>query len=76
MNHIIYPFMMRRGIKWGPISRMTFGFALCTIGSSGFAILQYYVYKTSPCGYNATTCAEIVAEGEDSLSTVSYAWYA
>lgn len=75
MNHIIYPLLRRWGIKWGAISRMTFGFALCTVGSAGFAILQYYVYQTSPCGYDATTCASIVAEGEDSLSTVSYAWY-
>lgn len=76
MNHVVYPFLRRRGIKWGPISRMTFGFALGTVGSIGYSILQYYVYKTSPCGWNATTCAEIVPEGEVSVSTVSYAWYA
>ncbi|KAJ9137093.1 MFS general substrate transporter [Pleurostoma richardsiae] len=75
MNHVVYPTLRRFGIHWGPISRMTFGFALCTIGSVGFPILQYYVYKTSPCGHNATTCAEIVPEGENSLSSVSYALY-
>ena len=76
MNHIVYPFLRRRGIKWGAISRMTFGFGLCTIGSLGFSILQYYVYQTSPCGYNATTCAEILPEGENNLSSVSYGLYA
>ena len=76
MNHIVYPFLRRRGIKWGAISRMTFGFAMCTIGSIGFSVLQYYVYQTSPCGYDATTCAKIVPEGENSLSSVSYAFYA
>lgn len=76
MNHIVYPFLRRRGIKWGAISRMTFGFAMCTIGSLGFSILQYYVYQTSPCGYSATTCAEILPEGENSLSSVSYGLYA
>lgn len=75
MNHLIYPLLRKWGIKWGAISRMTFGFALCTIGSIGFPILQYYVYQTSPCGWNATTCAEIVPEGENSLSTVSYSLY-
>lgn len=75
MNNGIYPLLRRWGIKWGAISRMTFGFALCTIGSVGFPVLQYYVYKTSPCGYNATTCADILPEGEDSLSSVSYALY-
>ncbi|KAK3936806.1 putative peptide transporter ptr2 protein [Diplogelasinospora grovesii] len=76
VNHIIYPLLRRWGIRWGAISKMTFGFALCTVGSIGFAILQYYVYQTSPCGYDATTCAELVPEGADSLSSVSYAWYA
>ena len=33
MNHIVYPLLRHWGIKWGAISRMTFGFALCTIGS-------------------------------------------
>ncbi|KAI1379533.1 hypothetical protein F4677DRAFT_453086 [Hypoxylon crocopeplum] len=76
MNHVIYPLLRRRGIKWGPISRMTFGFALGTVGSIAYSILQYYVYKTSPCGWNATTCAEILPEGEVTVSTISYAWYA
>ncbi|KAK0724873.1 major facilitator superfamily domain-containing protein [Lasiosphaeris hirsuta] len=75
MNHIIYPLLRRYGIKWGAISRMTFGFALCTIGSVGFSILQYYVYQTSPCGYNATTCPDTFL-GDDPLSTVSYGLYA
>ncbi|KAI1843785.1 hypothetical protein JX265_001078 [Neoarthrinium moseri] len=75
MNHLVYPLLRRYGIQWGAISRMTFGFALCTIGSIGYSILQYNVYQTSPCGYNATTCAEIVPEGETAVSTVSYALY-
>ncbi|KAH6647724.1 hypothetical protein BKA67DRAFT_396810 [Truncatella angustata] len=76
MNHILYPLLRKWGIQWGSISRITFGFALCTIGSVGYPVLQYYVYKTSPCGWNATTCADIVPEGENFLSTISYALYA
>ncbi|KAI1386667.1 uncharacterized protein F4822DRAFT_410883 [Hypoxylon trugodes] len=75
VNHGLYPLLRRYGIKWGPISRMTFGFALGTIGSIAFAVLQYYVYKTSPCGWNASTCADIVPEGAKSVSDISYAWY-
>ncbi|KAK3690198.1 hypothetical protein B0T22DRAFT_423972 [Podospora appendiculata] len=74
MNHIVYPFLRSRGIKWGSISRMTFGFALCTIGSLGFPILQYYVYKTSPCGDHATTCADEL--GDTGFSTVKISLYA
>jgi len=76
MNHIVYPFLRKRGIRWGPISRMFFGFMLGTIGSIGYPVLQYYVYKTSPCGYNATTCADLLPEGENALSTVPYSLYA
>lgn len=76
MNHVIYPFLRRRNIRWGAISRMTFGFGLCAVGSMGFSILQYHVYKTSPCGYGATTCAETLPEGVVTLSAVSYAYYA
>ncbi|KAK4674160.1 peptide transporter ptr2 [Podospora pseudopauciseta] len=75
MNHVIYPILQKRGIYWGPISRMTFGFALCTIGSSGFAILQHYTYQGSPCGYNATTCAEILPKGSKTISDMSYLWH-
>jgi dipeptide/tripeptide permease len=76
MNHVIYPVLRKYKIKWGPISRITFGFALCSIGSVGFSVLQYYVYQTSPCGYSATTCSDIVAEGQDSVSPISYGYYA
>ncbi|KAI2621481.1 hypothetical protein GGS26DRAFT_265416 [Hypomontagnella submonticulosa] len=76
MNHVLYPFLRKRGIRWGSISRMTFGFALGTVGSIAYSVLQYYVYKTSPCGWNATTCAEIVPEGETSVSSISLGFYA
>lgn len=75
MNHVVYPLLRKNGIKWGAISRMTFGFAVCSIGSIGFSVLQYYVYKTSPCGYDATTCAEILTDGQNTLSTVPLGLY-
>ncbi|KAI8629311.1 hypothetical protein F5Y19DRAFT_475299 [Xylariaceae sp. FL1651] len=76
MNHLVYPYLRKKGIKWGSISRITFGFALGTIGSIGYGLLQYYVYQTSPCGYNASTCTERVAPGEPALSPVPYGLYA
>ncbi|KAK6854145.1 peptide transporter protein [Apiospora arundinis] len=75
MNHVIYPLLRRFKIHWGPISRMTFGFLLATFGSVGYSVLQYRVYQTSPCGYNATTCAEIVPKGQNPLSTVKIELY-
>lgn len=76
MNHVIYPFLLKHRIHWGPISRITTGFAMCTIGSMGFAILQYYVYKTSPCGNYASICSDLVAKGEDSVSPIYIGYYA
>ncbi len=76
MNHIVYPFLRRKGIKWGSISRITFGFGLGTLAGLGYGLLQYYVYQTSPCGYDASTCTEIVAPGEPALSPISYGYYA
>lgn len=39
-------------------------------------MLQYYVYQTSPCGYNATTCSDIITDGDNTVSPVSYGYYA
>ncbi|KAI1139878.1 PTR2-domain-containing protein [Hypoxylon sp. FL0543] len=66
MAQIVYPFLERRKIKFGRISRMTFGFILAIISGVIGAIVQYRVYETSPCGYNASTC--------DDVSPISIWW--
>lgn len=75
VNHGLYPLLRKHNITWGPISRITFGFALCTIGSLGFTILQYFVYQTSPCGYSATTCSEIITDGSSTVAPISLGYY-
>lgn len=51
--------------KWGypikPMTRMSIGFVLGGLNMIIGAIVQWKVYKTSPCGYYATTCAEVSA---------------
>ncbi|KAI1331830.1 POT family protein [Xylariaceae sp. FL0255] len=59
LAQFIYPYLRGRGWKLGPISRMTFGFVLATLSGIAGAIVQYYVYKTSPCGYYASTCGQV-----------------
>jgi dipeptide/tripeptide permease len=56
LSHVIYPLLNRYKIKFGRISRITFGFSLAMISGVVGGIVQYYVYKTSPCGYYASTC--------------------
>ncbi|RYP38471.1 hypothetical protein DL768_010773 [Monosporascus sp. mg162] len=75
MSQVVYPLLRRFGIKWDAMSRRTFGFMHGTIGSIVYAVLQHYVYKTSPCNHNATTCAEILPQGAFTLSRASYSWY-
>ncbi|KAK2020986.1 POT family protein [Colletotrichum zoysiae] len=59
MANVVYPFLERRNIKFGRISRMTLGFILATISSVIGALVQWRVYQTSPCGYNASDCKDV-----------------
>lgn len=45
-----------RNIKFGRITRITFGFTLAWISGIIGAIVQYKIYQTSPCGYGASDC--------------------
>ncbi|KZF20928.1 PTR2-domain-containing protein [Xylona heveae TC161] len=56
LSYVVYPLLRRYNIKFGRITRITFGFILAAISSIIGAILQWRVYKTSPCGYYATNC--------------------
>lgn len=48
MAQVVYPFLERKKIKFGRISRMTFGFVLTIISGVIGAVVQYRVYETSP----------------------------
>lgn len=50
LNYCIYPLLRRHNIHYGPVSRITTGLALSTIGGIGYTILNYYAYKLGPCG--------------------------
>ncbi|KAK8136072.1 MFS general substrate transporter [Apiospora sp. TS-2023a] len=75
MNHLIYPALRRAGIRFGPISRMTFGFAMTTLGSIAYSVLAHRVYQTSPCGDQASRCTE-TGLGDQGFSTVHIGLYA
>ncbi|KAL1980215.1 hypothetical protein VTN96DRAFT_4449 [Rasamsonia emersonii] len=48
LSYVVYPLLNRYKIKFGRISRITFGFILATISGVIGAIVQWRVYKTSP----------------------------
>ncbi|GME41663.1 Oligopeptide transporter [Neofusicoccum parvum] len=58
LSHFIYPALRKYNIRFGRISRITFGFTLAWISGIIGAIIQWRVYETNPCGYYASTCAE------------------
>jgi POT family proton-dependent oligopeptide transporter len=56
LNFGLYPFFAKIGHPLKPMMRMSIGFMLGCITCIICAIVQWRVYKTSPCGYYATTC--------------------
>ncbi|CAG8981256.1 hypothetical protein HYALB_00003854 [Hymenoscyphus albidus] len=70
MNHGIYPLLRKMGIRFGPIARMTFGFVVAAVGASSYAVIQHFIYKTSPCGKYASDCE--IGSGVSSLSVWLY----
>ncbi|KAF8205377.1 POT family protein [Mycena galopus ATCC 62051] len=67
--YLLYPGLEKMGISCGPIRRMTFGMFLCAVGGVAGGITQLYVYRTSPCGYQASGCVD--ANGNSLVSKIS-----
>ncbi|KAI9294185.1 PTR2-domain-containing protein [Neoconidiobolus thromboides FSU 785] len=44
----VFPLLRRCGFKLGPITRITIGFILCTLGFVYATVLQHIVYQTGP----------------------------
>lgn len=57
----IYPALRHFGIHFGRVKRITAGMILACISGIAGGILQLYVYRLSPCGYNASSCTETPA---------------
>jgi dipeptide/tripeptide permease len=66
LSYGFYPLLAKYGIKFGPVRRMTLGFSLATISGVIGAIVQWKIYQTSPCGYQASTC--------DNVSPINIWW--
>ncbi|EKM53217.1 uncharacterized protein PHACADRAFT_259421 [Phanerochaete carnosa HHB-10118-sp] len=52
----IYPALRRVGINFTPLKKITAGFFTGAFAMVWAAVVQHYIYKTSPCGYTAATC--------------------
>lgn len=52
MDRLVYPFLRKIGIKFRPITRITWGFILGSMAMAYAAIVQHLIYISPPC-YNA-----------------------
>jgi POT family proton-dependent oligopeptide transporter len=59
MERVIYPALRRMKVNFTPIKRITFGFFLASVAMVYATVIQYYIYKKSPCGKFASTCPEL-----------------
>ncbi|KAF9235366.1 proton-dependent oligopeptide transporter family, partial [Melanogaster broomeanus] len=55
---VIYPAFARWGWKFTALKKIAFGFATGTASMVWAAVVQYYIYKTNPCGKYAGTCVD------------------
>ncbi|KAG6134093.1 hypothetical protein E4U28_005905 [Claviceps purpurea] len=53
VDHALYPGLRKLGIAFTPIKRMTFGFLIAALSMVASAVMQYYIYQKSPCGWHA-----------------------
>lgn len=58
-DKFLYPSLYRLGIPLTPIKRMALGFIFGSASMIAAAVMQYYIYMKSPCGYyaNGDECA-------------------
>ena len=52
----LYPYLTRRRIRFGPIARMTVGFAILSVTMAYTAVVQHLIYGTGPCYDHPLSC--------------------
>ncbi|TFK82817.1 oligopeptide transporter [Polyporus arcularius HHB13444] len=55
---LIYPALRRAGINFSPLKRITLGFYTGAAAMVWTAVVQHYIYKRNPCGYEVGTCVD------------------
>jgi len=58
-DYVIYPFLRRKKINFTPIKRIYAGFIVAGLAMLYAAVLQHFIYKSSPCHNNLPSdCTE------------------
>ncbi|KAL5115346.1 peptide transporter ptr2 [Pleosporales sp. CAS-2024a] len=56
IQEVLYPFLHRRRIYLGPISRMTIGFGFMSLAMLYATVIQHVIYSSPPCYENNSGC--------------------
>ena len=54
----VYPTMRRFGFNFTPLKKITWGFFTGAAAMIWAAVVQHYIYKRNPCGYEVATCVD------------------
>ncbi|KAE9962021.1 hypothetical protein BLS_006235 [Venturia inaequalis] len=76
LNYGLYPLLRKMKIHYGPIARITTGLFISTLGGLGYTLINYYAYKTGPCGNRGTSATCVDADGNALVSNISVWWMA
>ncbi|GAD95050.1 MFS peptide transporter, putaitve [Paecilomyces variotii No. 5] len=58
MDQFVYPSIRKMGFTFTPIKKIFTGYMVATSAMVSATVIQYYIYKTSPCGSHASSCKE------------------
>ncbi|CAO1622437.1 unnamed protein product [Jaminaea pallidilutea] len=54
----VYPLFRKMGFNFTPLKRICAGFFMASFAMVSAAVVQAYIYKLSPCGNQAASCAD------------------
>lgn len=74
LQYGLYPALRKARIHYGPVARITTGFAISTLAGIGYTLLCWKAYQTNPCGNYGSTDPRCVDEGL--VSPISLWWAA
>lgn len=59
----LYPALRKLGFNLTPLKKIALGFLTGALAMVWAAVVQHYIYKTSQCGKNASSCYDINGDG-------------
>ncbi|SPO31518.1 probable PTR2 - Di- and tripeptide permease [Ustilago trichophora] len=63
----LYPALRKAGFNFTPLKKIALGFLTGALAMVWAAVVQHYIYKTSQCGKNASSCYDINGDGKADL---------